>query len=129
MNPASPSRGVGRFRKLRIAWSVGWGLVAVLLVVLWVRSYWRIDMYATPIGRVNCIAQSLRGSIVVCWDTAGKFASLRGHSSAPASIAKITDDGTGGISFLGSRFVKSPDGIGLLLPMWLCLAATIGIAS
>jgi hypothetical protein len=28
-----------RFRKLRIAWSVGWGLAVVLLVVLWVRSY------------------------------------------------------------------------------------------
>jgi hypothetical protein len=28
-----------KFRKLRIAWSVGWGLLAVLLVVLWVRSY------------------------------------------------------------------------------------------
>jgi hypothetical protein len=28
-----------RFRKLRIAWSVAWGLVAVLLGVLWVRSY------------------------------------------------------------------------------------------
>ena len=27
-----------RFRKLRIAWSVFWGLAAVLLVVLWVRS-------------------------------------------------------------------------------------------
>src|SRR5262245_65176378 len=55
---------VMRFRKLRIAWSVGWGLVAVLLVVLWVRSYWRIDMYATPIGGVNCIAQSLGVSMV-----------------------------------------------------------------
>ena len=30
-----------RFRKLRIAWSVVCGLVAVLLIVLWVRSYWR----------------------------------------------------------------------------------------
>jgi len=28
-----------RFRKLRIAWSVVWGAVAVLLVVMWVRSY------------------------------------------------------------------------------------------
>jgi hypothetical protein len=27
------------FRKLRIAWSVFWGLAAVLLIVLWVRSY------------------------------------------------------------------------------------------
>src|SRR4051812_13876178 len=29
-----------RFRKLRIAWSVFWGVAAVLLIVLWVRSYW-----------------------------------------------------------------------------------------
>ena len=27
-----------RFRKLRIAWSVGWGLAAVLLCVRWVRT-------------------------------------------------------------------------------------------
>ena len=32
-----------RFRKLRIAWSVVWGLAAVLLIVLWVRSYWWHD--------------------------------------------------------------------------------------
>ena len=32
-----------RFRKLRIAWSVFWGLAAVLLLVLCVRSYWRVN--------------------------------------------------------------------------------------
>jgi hypothetical protein len=32
-----------RFRKLRIAWSVTCGVVAVLLIVLWVRSYRYID--------------------------------------------------------------------------------------
>jgi len=30
-------------RGLRIAWSVWWGILCVLLVVLWVRSYWRTD--------------------------------------------------------------------------------------
>lgn len=30
-------------RKLRIAWSMGWGIACVLLCVLWVRSYWRYD--------------------------------------------------------------------------------------
>ncbi len=30
-------------RKLRIAWSVAWGIVAMLLVGLWVRSYWTLD--------------------------------------------------------------------------------------
>src|SRR4051794_39162743 len=33
-----------RLRKLRIAWSVFWGLACVLLIVLWVRSYFRVDM-------------------------------------------------------------------------------------
>src|SRR6476660_981818 len=32
-----------RFRKLRIAWSVGCGVVCVLLIVLWARSYWWQD--------------------------------------------------------------------------------------
>jgi len=33
-----------RFRKLRIAWSVVWGLACVSLIVLWVRSYGREDL-------------------------------------------------------------------------------------
>jgi hypothetical protein len=32
-----------KYRKLRIAWSVAWGVVAVLLCVLWVRSYGIVD--------------------------------------------------------------------------------------
>jgi hypothetical protein len=35
-----------RFRKLRIAWSVGWGIGCLLLIVLWVRSYWCADTIA-----------------------------------------------------------------------------------
>jgi|tagenome__1003787_1003787.scaffolds.fasta_scaffold20711833_1 hypothetical protein len=37
-----------RFRKLRIAWSVFWGLACVLLIVLWVRSYWWGDVFTFP---------------------------------------------------------------------------------
>lgn len=33
-----------KYRKLRIVWSVAWGLVASLLCVLWVRSYWWYDL-------------------------------------------------------------------------------------
>jgi hypothetical protein len=32
-----------RHRKLRIAWSVTWGFLAVLLIALWVRSYALVD--------------------------------------------------------------------------------------
>jgi hypothetical protein len=38
-----------RFRKLRIAWSVFWGLNGVLLIVLWVRSYWWIPLSAARV--------------------------------------------------------------------------------
>ncbi len=44
------------YRKLRIAWSVFWGVVAVLLVVLWVRSYWQSDSlshYNSPINGIT----------------------------------------------------------------------------
>src|SRR3954464_13617438 len=33
-----------RFRKLRLAWSVFWGIACVLLIALWIRSYWHIDI-------------------------------------------------------------------------------------
>jgi hypothetical protein len=38
-----------RFRKLRIAWSVLCGLVAILLIMLWVRSYWVTDVLGRAI--------------------------------------------------------------------------------
>ena len=42
-----------KYRKLRIAWSVAWGVVAVLLVVWWVRSYWVGDaIYLNVSGRI-----------------------------------------------------------------------------
>ena len=45
-----------RFRKLRIAWSVVWGLAAVLPIVLWVRSYSRIDALRGLLGHERVFA-------------------------------------------------------------------------
>jgi hypothetical protein len=48
-----------KYRKLRIAWSVIWGVVAVLLCVLWVRSYWSV-------AAVYCvISEQKSGSITL----------------------------------------------------------------
>jgi hypothetical protein len=38
------------FRKLRIAWSVFWGVACVLMVVLWVRSYWLKEQVEPSFG-------------------------------------------------------------------------------
>src|SRR5690349_16513123 len=43
---AAPHRSDMKYRKLRLAWSVAWGVVAVLLCILWVRSYWSLDLAA-----------------------------------------------------------------------------------
>lgn len=48
-----------RFRKLRIAWSVTWGVAAVLLIVLWVRSYWRWDLVYLPDNRMPQLAPTM----------------------------------------------------------------------
>jgi hypothetical protein len=55
-----------RFRKLRIAWSVFWGLACVLLIALWVRSYFHLDRLSQfSAGRYSGI-ESTYGSIA-CW--------------------------------------------------------------
>src|SRR5690349_371221 len=42
--------GPMNYRKLRIAWSVVWGLAAVLIVVFWARSYWDFDELWIPVA-------------------------------------------------------------------------------
>jgi hypothetical protein len=53
-----------RFRKLRIAWSVGWGVAAVLLIVLWVRSFVFLDSALHPSLQIH----SFEGRIVLLWN-------------------------------------------------------------
>jgi hypothetical protein len=45
-----------RFRKLRIAWSVGWGFLCVLIILLCVRSYWVWDSVLIPMSQRRPLA-------------------------------------------------------------------------
>ena len=51
------------YRKLRIAWSVVWGVVVVLLCVLWARSYWHMDIVAVPSPPERLMSVSYYGRI------------------------------------------------------------------
>jgi hypothetical protein len=62
------------FKSLRIAWSVGWGVVAVLLVALWIRSYWRQDCFHIPPGKNNRMF------------AVASFSGILGIRDAPVSI-------------------------------------------
>jgi len=66
MSDATPPADVStytpmRFRRLRIAVSVCFGVVTVALCVLWVRSYWFIDRYGSDkvCGRSLILASTL----------------------------------------------------------------------
>ena len=51
-----------RFRKLRIAWTVGWGIACLLLIALWVRSYWRGDDLVVTLTKTKQLElQSVNG--------------------------------------------------------------------
>jgi hypothetical protein len=54
-----------RFRKLRIAWSVVCGVVAVLLIVLWVRSYSTIDCLSKSMSGQEIALISINGHITL----------------------------------------------------------------
>src|SRR5262245_49759636 len=68
MQATDPNTPPLKFRKLRIAWSVACGLLAVLLCVLWVRSYWVIDsigrIYPTPPDSTSVILFSQQGTLL-----------------------------------------------------------------
>ena len=56
---------VRRFRKLRIAGSVVWGLACALLIVLWVRSYWWVVSVSKRVSATTWITGwSLEGEIL-----------------------------------------------------------------
>src|SRR4051812_46463488 len=54
-----------RYRKLRIAWSVVWGIACVLLIALWVRSFSYWDDAVFRIGSKAIHPISAEGRIIM----------------------------------------------------------------
>jgi len=55
-----------RFRELRIAWSVGWGVACVLLIALWVRSQkWQDAIVGNLTNRCSFGVVSAKGRVRV----------------------------------------------------------------
>jgi hypothetical protein len=53
------------FRRLRIAWSVLCGVVCVLLIGLWVRSYWRLEILEKRTRLQAVQISSVKGHIAI----------------------------------------------------------------
>jgi hypothetical protein len=93
-----------KFRKLRIAWSVAWGVVAVLLCVLWVRSYWVSDSLLLPKGN--------RITVMRGWIYVNERFNISKNASVPSPQYNATS----------SSGIPIPDGVGPHIPLW-CFAA------
>jgi hypothetical protein len=52
-----------KYRRLRIAWSVWWGILAASLIALWARSYWSVDTFYSNIFGFAFKTQSVKGSL------------------------------------------------------------------
>jgi hypothetical protein len=73
------------YRKLRIAWSIAWGFVGLLLIVMWARSHYVATQISVQLS-ANCVVKSIsqRGylGLVACnpvalWDRFNRPANLR----------------------------------------------------
>jgi hypothetical protein len=117
-----------KYRKLRIAWSVAWGVVTVLLVALWVRSYWSapalFGIGTTPnyfmIGVEREIV-ALRGEP----DLLQAFSAKRWQSQSFPVMADTPKFG-----FMGFYYTASSDiGMQLRFPIYLMTIITICVAN
>jgi hypothetical protein len=62
--PDHPTTSPTRFRRTRIAVSVVFGVVTLLLMMMWVRSYWRADVVGVQVTRTrNIVFASDSGQI------------------------------------------------------------------
>ena len=70
-----------RYHKLRIGWSVFWGLAAVLLIALWVRSYWWVDGCMWSDSRLRTHAVESNTGRIICFRTAPSVSRTFTHST------------------------------------------------
>lgn len=119
-----------KYRMLRIAWSVAWGVVAVLLCVLWVRSYlineilFRLDPgnQVTTLGSGNGTCYFVR--MLMRPRSFGPPQPPPAPHSWKYSGAAPADNVNR--SF---KFSREPNGYSFYIPFWLFVGASAAIGA
>jgi hypothetical protein len=112
-----------RFRKLRIAWSVVWGIACVLLIVMWVRSHYWVEQVFVPIG--GCM-------YFVSGSTPNTFGGGVTDQSPTGTWGKFSMATTDWLEAIfvdnGTPFSTAPvwsfDGTSVMMPYWFGLVVT-----
>jgi hypothetical protein len=119
-----------KYHKLRIVWSVVWGVVAVLVVGLWVRSYWWLDtlQFRPTRGPATCCIQCYVGRVAVF--TFNEPAAPRLNLKSDRMISKVQSD----VDYITSwekfgLLQAQPGASGVVIPLVTVVLAAPIIAS
>lgn len=104
-------------RKLRIAWSVAWGAVAVLLCVLWVRSYWRLDVWVRNNKSASTIVRADTGLITYSQSNYGSTVSGQG------AWVHLVENASMGMIYWQFDWAWRPDIFLIRTPIWVPMFA------
>jgi hypothetical protein len=107
-----------RFRKLRIAWSVFWGLACVLLIALWVRSYSWYDF--TQSGGIT----SANGKLHL-----GRTVTITRYADYSPSPQQLIENRFGMLSITSAGVTAVPSGGGITIPYWLLQVPVLVLAA
>jgi hypothetical protein len=109
-----------RFRKLRIAWSVVFGVLCLLLIVLWVRSYWRADRCLVKISSTRMLDASS------CWGEARVF--IKSWSRAPIPAAGLESRPANRLHVLSVAGRPADSDLGMMIPHYSLALLAAGVA-
>jgi hypothetical protein len=121
------------YRKLRIAWSVVWGGLALLLIVLWVRSYWNYYAIAYIDSQSGAVGVFFyRGSIGLELNYVSApppFAQWWDFKSIPFSEDLPVDAGKRIVDGMQLRFYRITHSTGAVFPIPLVAMVAVALAA
>lgn len=125
MSSAITTQATPRFRKLRIAWSLAWGIVSLLLIMLWVRSYTAVDVVSIAGDSYKILEHTVKGrlrvSVVELSDLSDRTP-WRFTSFPP-------EPGPSGENFWTFSLHKTMVDVSVSLPLWFSVLAFAGLAA
>jgi hypothetical protein len=113
------------YRKLRIMWSAAWGLVALVILVLWVRSYWVNEWLQLYRGQSLQNISNYRGKLF--YDSIREIPaaktpqwSWKSERITPATLPPLIDNGHEPETTLGFGWFPARNSVAVFVPHWLC---------
>src|SRR6476620_1590942 len=104
-------------RRLRIAWSVAWGIVAVLLCVFWVRSYKTWDRFFWQVKNYSGVQlnSDLGHAVLV---VGPRIPSSQAYCLKVSHLPIMSDGNTFSDDVFGFRFDRTIHGLRIDVPSW-----------